>query len=373
MNTVETATTTTGMTTALTPYLAVPDARAAIQWYSDVFAARQIGDPIVMPDGRIGHAELAIGPARLFLSDAHPEIGVVAPNPERSAVTLHLDVADVDALVRSAAGRGATIQREPADYPYGRQAVIVDPAGHRWMLMSEPAEPAAAPITQMRDGDLAYLSVWSPDADRTQRFYAEVLGWRCEPAPRASTYRIIGLSINQGIASHPTQTGVFCAYGVHDLRAALEQVAASGGEAGDIDHEEYGEIAECTDPDGLRFALWQIQPGTSRPPTNGAVEGDLGYLTMQPKSADRTREFYGRLFGWTFEGGDPADAAPMTGISHDHDVPSNVAMWRVSDIDAAVVRVREAGGEAEAPVQRPYGRLSTCADDQGIAFYLGEL
>ena len=48
---------------AAIPYLAVADARRAIDWYVDVFGARVVDEPIVMPDGRIGHAELTIGPA----------------------------------------------------------------------------------------------------------------------------------------------------------------------------------------------------------------------------------------------------------------------------------------------------------------------
>ena len=117
----------------LTPYLAVADARAALDWYRDVLGARPVGAPIVMPDGRVGHAELAFGEAALFLSDAHPEIGVVAPSGGAS-VTLHLAVAGVDALVARAVGAGALLDRPPGDTPHGRIAVIRDPFGHRWML-----------------------------------------------------------------------------------------------------------------------------------------------------------------------------------------------------------------------------------------------
>src|SRR6476620_11684527 len=46
---------------SLTPYLAVSDARAALDFYVEVFGATRRGDPILMDDGRIGHAELAIG------------------------------------------------------------------------------------------------------------------------------------------------------------------------------------------------------------------------------------------------------------------------------------------------------------------------
>jgi uncharacterized glyoxalase superfamily protein PhnB len=48
------------MTSELTPYLCVGDARAAIEWYVDVLGAEVVYDPIEMPDGRIGHVELAV-------------------------------------------------------------------------------------------------------------------------------------------------------------------------------------------------------------------------------------------------------------------------------------------------------------------------
>ena len=46
------------MSAALIPYLAVRDARAAIAWYTDALGAQVVGDPYVMDDDRIGHAEL---------------------------------------------------------------------------------------------------------------------------------------------------------------------------------------------------------------------------------------------------------------------------------------------------------------------------
>src|SRR4051812_2426419 len=44
--------------TALTPYLAVRDAQAAMRFYEDVFGAVVEGEPIVMDDGRIGHSQI---------------------------------------------------------------------------------------------------------------------------------------------------------------------------------------------------------------------------------------------------------------------------------------------------------------------------
>jgi uncharacterized glyoxalase superfamily protein PhnB len=124
------------MADALTPYLAVSDARAAIDWYARVLGAEVTYEPIVMPDGRVGHVELDAGGARWMMADAHPEIRSPAPTPGAgSPVTLHLTVADVDAVTDRARAAGADVDREPGDNPgVGRIAVFRDPFGHRWML-----------------------------------------------------------------------------------------------------------------------------------------------------------------------------------------------------------------------------------------------
>jgi uncharacterized glyoxalase superfamily protein PhnB len=125
----------------ITPYLAVDDARRAIEWYGEAFGASLVDDVIEMPDGRVGHASLTVFGSTIFLSDAHPEIGVVAPSSGND-VTLHVRVDDVDATVAAAEKCGADVTRRPSDTPHGRIGVVRDPFGHRWMLNS-PVAPQA--------------------------------------------------------------------------------------------------------------------------------------------------------------------------------------------------------------------------------------
>ncbi|HEV7720144.1 MAG TPA: VOC family protein, partial [Iamia sp.] len=138
--------TTTG--TALTPYLSVGDAAAALDWYRDVLGAiettRFVGD-----DGRVGHAEVVIGGSKLMLADEYPEIDVHGPGHYGGTpVSLNLDVADVDHTYRLAVEHGAEVEREPSDQFHGnRNAIVRDPWGHRWMLTqpidADRAEAAA--------------------------------------------------------------------------------------------------------------------------------------------------------------------------------------------------------------------------------------
>lgn len=140
---------------AIVPYLAVSDARRAIEWYVDVFHAELSAEPIVMPDGRIGHAELGVSGAAVYLADAHPEIGVTAPRPGEVTVSLMLPVHDADAVRARALAAGARGDREPYDGYGRRNAWIVDPFGHRWGLHS----PLPAPtVPGLQHGDVAHVS-----------------------------------------------------------------------------------------------------------------------------------------------------------------------------------------------------------------------
>jgi PhnB protein len=120
----------------LTPYICVEDSRAAIDWYVDVLGAQVTFDPIVMPDGRIGHVELAVDGARWMMSDPFAEANVAPPDAARdSAVSLHLTVGDVDAVAARVVASGVQLDRGPEDSPpAGRVAVFRDPFGHRWFL-----------------------------------------------------------------------------------------------------------------------------------------------------------------------------------------------------------------------------------------------
>src|ERR671916_2506947 len=104
-------------------YLAVNDARTALGFYELAFGARRRGEPIVMEDGRIGHAELAIGDSVLMLADEFPEIDMLSPRTRGGASqSLYLRVSEPDAVdvtLRDAVEAGGRLGRGAADYDYG--------------------------------------------------------------------------------------------------------------------------------------------------------------------------------------------------------------------------------------------------------------
>lgn len=369
----------TAPNTALTPYLAVADALAAIAWYREAFGAVLAEEPIEMPDGRIGHAELRVGGARLYLADEFPELNLRAPSGT-SSVTMHLQVTDVDALVEATREAGADVEREPGDHPYGRSGTVRDPFGHRWLLQQSP------PVIAEGDGDVGYFSLWVPDVERAAAFYGAVLGWTyAERSPysrmiRGSSSRaLVALDAPNAEFWPDPRPGGFCSRAVADIDAAVARIRAAGGRSTDPQDTPYGRSADCVDDQGMPFSLHEREPGTLRPPMNGTDPGDVAYLTMQVPDSARARSFHAAVFGWTFTGGHVEDGwqvdgpAPMTGMSGGHAHPDLVPMYRVSDVEAAVARVRAAGGTATDPERAPYGISSDCTDDQGLRFYLGQL
>ena len=361
----------------LTPYLIVADATAAIEWYVRALGAVRRGAPIVMPNGRVGHAELELAGSALYLADESPESHVAAPQPGADAtVSLVLEVPDVDRALRRAMDAGAHMERAAADYPHGRNAVIRDPLGHRWLL-SGPVRAA----TRARPGDIAYVSLWVPDVARAESFFGPVLGWSFEPGSSVHGRRVRGGSIPHGLWGDQSPSTLFLCFLVDDTDNAAERVRSAGGQAEAPTDEPYGRIANCVDDQGSSFAVF-TPPGDEPMhlgAANGERHGDLAYVTLEVVDSARARAFYGAVLGWRFtpgrvnDGWGVDDVRPMSGLQGGLERATTVPMYRVDDIDAAVTRVRALGGRATDPERMPYGLSAACEDDQGTRFYLGQL
>jgi PhnB protein len=131
------------------PYISVKGAAAAIDFYKRGFGAVEMMR-LVQPDGKIGHAELLIGDARLMLADEFPEIGFRGPQSlGGSPVILHLYVEDVDALMAQAVANGATITRPVENQFHGdRLGQIADPFGHSWSFSTRIEDVSPQEMTR---------------------------------------------------------------------------------------------------------------------------------------------------------------------------------------------------------------------------------
>jgi PhnB protein len=119
----------------LTPHLFVRDTDAAVTFYRRAFGAAELLRNR-LPDGRVMFVELAVGPARLLLSEETPTLGALAPPTiGGTPVLLHLEVEDPDTVARRAQNAGAQVEIPVQEMFWGeRYGVMVDPFGHRWAV-----------------------------------------------------------------------------------------------------------------------------------------------------------------------------------------------------------------------------------------------
>ncbi|MES1196551.1 MAG: VOC family protein [Steroidobacter sp.] len=120
---------------AVTPYLIVKNAGSAIDFYKQVFDARE-AVRLNGPDGKVMHAEIRIGDAPVMIADEFPDMGYVGPQSlGGSTVSLLLYVNDVDAVFKQALAAGAIEKMPVADQFDGdRRGTLADPFGHVWLL-----------------------------------------------------------------------------------------------------------------------------------------------------------------------------------------------------------------------------------------------
>jgi predicted enzyme related to lactoylglutathione lyase len=106
------------------------------------------------------------------------------------------------------------------------------------------------------------------------------------------------------------------------------------------------------------------------------MHGKVSFLEMGTSDEGRSRLFFERVFGWTFNpmtpGGGWFQTPSMRVGFHTEDTPQMYVFFQVPDLEQAVALVREAGGEADppGPWKSGFGRFSFCRDPQGMRFGL---
>ena len=144
---------------AVTPYLTLDDAAAAIDYYKQAFGAKE-RVRMDTPDGRVGHAELEIGDSLVMVSDEVPQGSTRSPKElggTCAGVFLYVD--DVDAVVKRAVDAGATVTMEVADQFWGdRFGSISDPFGHSWSIATHVEDVPPEEMEQRAKAAVAAMS-----------------------------------------------------------------------------------------------------------------------------------------------------------------------------------------------------------------------
>jgi predicted enzyme related to lactoylglutathione lyase len=246
--------------------------------------------------------------------------------------------------------------------------------------------------TPWPDGTPCWADLGSPDMAKAREFYSDVFSWTVPPGGlETSGYSVAelksrgvaGVGPKMGPPEAPTMWMTYLA--TSDADATAAKIKSAGGqlvmEAMDV--MDVGRMAVAMDPAGAVFGLWQAGafPGAQIVNEPGAMR----WNEQMSWDFEGSSAFYAAVFGYDY--GDASsglsyatfkvDGRDVGGIGGLHaGVPADTpAGWRVyfgaADTDASVARVLANGGSViREPVDHPYGRMSTVADDQGAVFSL---
>lgn len=244
-------------------------------------------------------------------------------------------------------------------------------------------------------GRFVWHQLNTPNAAAAQAFYAAVCEWGSEtwqPDPSQPPYHMWKGSgaAHSGVMEMPPGSkdpAHWLGYiSTPDVDATVATAKARGGALlfGPMDLPMVGRFAVMADPDGAMFA--PFTPSQEMPPTAPGV-GDFSWFELGTRDIDKALAFYGELFGWTK--GDSMDMGPngiyqffnrdgqMFGGMYQVGDSGPMAMppaWTyyvtVSDLGAAVGRVKAGGGNVFVENDIPGGRIAMCTDPQGAMFAL---
>jgi predicted enzyme related to lactoylglutathione lyase len=106
--------------------------------------------------------------------------------------------------------------------------------------------------------------------------------------------------------------------------------------------------------------------------------GDIGYVSLWVPDVERAAAFFSSVLGWRYGPGSGPEGRRVAGTSLSHGLwggqprSTLMACYAVEDIEAAVQRVRAAGGTAEEAHEEPYGLVADCVDSQEVRFAVFE-
>jgi hypothetical protein len=247
------------------------------------------------------------------------------------------------------------------------------------------------------NGKFIWYDVMTPDAKAAEAFYKRVLGWSAKTFEGAGPYTIFStgsldvgglMAITKEMQASgvpPCWTGYVAVDDVDDYAARVKK-AGGAVRRGPEDIPGVGRFAVVADPHGAVFVIMKGNSPEGPPAAAPDAIGHVGWRELHAGDGKSDFAFYSGLFGWKkgdamdmgamgvyqlFSTGDGPVGGMMTKMP-EAPVPFWLYYFNVDAIDAAVARVRGAGGKvALEPRQVPTGQwIAQAFDPQGAMFGL---
>ncbi len=251
-------------------------------------------------------------------------------------------------------------------------------------------------VDKFEHGVPGWVDLGTPDLDAARAFYSALFGWDIPPGPpEAGGYSVgmmrdratagFGPSMNPGPPTWSTYVNVDSADDI------AKKVASNGGMTfvEPMDVLDAGRMAVFADPRGAVFSVWQA----NQMPGAGIVNEPNSYSWSEllTSDVDASKDFYGKIFGWTgesYEGGGAGGGYTEWKVGDRSvggmmprppmmpaEVPDHWAVYfSVADINAATAKVKELGGAVHmGPMEVEPGTFAMVADPQGAVFNVIQL
>lgn len=251
-----------------------------------------------------------------------------------------------------------------------------------------------------KQGVFCWADVMAKDAKALQSFYTQLFSWTAElqPSQGGPTYYIFkykGKSVC-GLVEMPFMMKVLgmpvvwnSYISVDDAEETAQKVSSLGGSVTlpVMDAMSAGRMAFLKDPEGASFAIWQKGKHFGAELANEANTWCWNELLTRHEA--KAEEFYGKLFGWTFEHMSKDPGNPYRVIQHPDandgmnggilpitpEMGNHPACWgvyfEVSDLNATLEKLKSLGGKVNVePFTIEVGDIAVVSDPQGGVFNL---
>lgn len=238
--------------------LLTTDMPSAAAFYADVvgWAVKDASSP------ELAYTLLTAGNAPVVGLMKLPEEGVRMGATPRWLGYIAVD--DMEATIAQIRPLGGAILVSPTDSNIGRIAVVADPQGATFALVTGLTCGQSQPGGTDEPGRVGWHELLAEDQRRVFPFYGELLGWQkppggTDPASVYELFSVAGQTIGGMLTKLPSvpQACWLHYFNVDDVGVAARRVNAGGGRVlqGPIELPSDCWIVRCVDPQGALFTL----------------------------------------------------------------------------------------------------------------------
>jgi predicted enzyme related to lactoylglutathione lyase len=243
--------------------------------------------------------------------------------------------------------------------------------------------------TPWPNGTPCWVDYGAADLDGAKAFYAALFGWEYTEGNDEEYGGYINALKNGQMAAglgprmDESQPVAWTTYvSTDDSEATARRITEAGGTiiVEPMDIAPYGRMTIALDPQGNAFGLWEAREHTGVRIYN--EPGALAWNELMVADTAAAREFYGAVFGWTFqelgpEAGGPGDMDyttfslgenPLGGLGAAQEgMPTGwLTCFAVEVTDDAVATAESKGGKVTTPaMDTPFGRFAIIEDPWG--------